>query len=122
MKAYHRVTGQQPFQRLSLDILGPYKVKASNTSRAIIKLHSLLVVCLSTGLLTQILMDGADLATVVRSKWLIQLRYNVQVEHIHTDAGSAFSKLGDVAEVMTEKASQGEFLRLLLLLQSFKQS
>ena len=102
MKSYHRVAVQQPFERVSVDIIDPYQVQARNTGRALIKLHSLLAVCLSTGLVTQIIMDGADFATVVRSIWMIQLRYNVQIQHIHTDAGTAFSKLGDVAKVITQ--------------------
>ena len=122
MKSYHRVAVQHPFERVSLDILGPYQVKASNTGRALVKLHSLLTVCLSTGLVTQVIMDGADFATVVRSIWMIQLRFNVQIQHIHTDAGSAFSKLGDTAKIITQSPQQGEYLCLFLLLQSIKRS
>ena len=119
MKTYHRVSVQQPFERLSLDILGPYVVRASSQSRAKIKLHVLLVVCLSTGLVAQVMMEKADFATVVRSLWMLQMRYNVQITHLQTDAGTAFNNLGAVAKV---EASQGEYLRLFIMLKTIKRS
>ena len=81
MKVYHRVAVQQPFERISLDIIGPYLVKASNTGRALVKLHSLLAVCLSTGLVTQVVMDGADFATVVRSIFKYSTFTLMQAQH-----------------------------------------
>ena len=75
-----------------------------------------------TGLVTQVVMDGADFATVVRSIWMIQLRFNVQIQHLHTDAGTAFSKLGDTAKVITGQPHQGEYLRLFLMLRTIKKS
>merc|ERR1711888_254826 len=99
MRTYHRVSIQQPFEKLSVDLIGPYTVRASNLSRARVKLHCLLAVCLSTGLLTQVLMDGANFGTIVHSLWLIQMRYNVQITHLQSGAGTAFNNLGAVAEV-----------------------
>ena len=122
MRSHHRLEVQQPFERISIDIIGPHVVHANNTSRALVKIHSLVAVCLSTGLLTQVMLDGADFATVVRGIWLIQLRYNVQITHLHTDAGSSFLKLGDTALVSTGKPGQGEYLRLFVMLQTIKMS
>ena len=122
MLSYHRIAVEQPFERVSLDVVGPYCVKASNTGRALVKLHSLMAVCLSTGLVTQVLMDRADFPTMVRAVWMIQLRYNVQITHIHTDAGSVFLKLGDTAKVGNQTTQKGEYLRLFLMLQSIKKS
>ena len=119
MKSYHRVSVQQPFERLSLDILGPFMVKASSQSRARIKLHALLAVCLSTGLITQILMEKADYVTVVRSLWMLQMRYNVQITHLQSDAGTAFNNLGAVVRT---GANQGEHLRLFIMLETIKRS
>ena len=119
MKSYHRVQVQQPYERLSLDILGPFVVKASSQSRAMVKLHALLAVCLSTGLVTQVLMERADHVTVVRSLWMLQLRYNVQITHLQSDAGTAFNNLGAVVRTGTD---QGEHLRLFLMLETMKRS
>ena len=51
---------------------------------------------------------------------MIQLRFNVQITHLHTDAGSAFLKLGDTAKVSTGQPQQGEYLRLFVMLQTIK--
>ena len=114
MKTYHRASVQQPFKKLSVDLIGPFTVRASNQSRSRVKLHCLLAVCLSTGLLTQVLMDGADFGTITRS-----LRFNVQILHLQSDAGTAFNNLGAVAKV---GINQGEYLRLFLMLQTIKRS
>ena len=120
IRSHHIIEVQQLFKRVSLDIIGPYIVCASNTSRALVKVHSLLAVCISTGLLTQVMLDGADFDTVVRGIWLIQLRYNVQITHLHTDVGNSFLKFGDTALVSTGKPGQGEYLRLFVMLRTIK--
>merc|ERR1711888_110766 len=74
---------------------------------------------LSTGLITQILMEKADYATVVRLLWMLQMRFNVQITHLQTDAGTAFNNLGAVAKV---GASQGEYMRLFIMLKTIKRS
>ena len=112
MKSYHRIKMEPPFTRLSLDVIGPFTVRASHNSRALLKIYSLIEICLSTGLLCQILLDNVKFSGIVRALWLLQMRHCNQVTHLHTDHGSYFSKLGDVAALDTgkpEKPEKGEY-------------
>ena len=94
---------EPPYTRLSLDLIGPYTVKASHNSRALVKVYSLIRVCLSTGLLRQTHLDNIKFPSIVRALWLLQMRHCNQVTHLHSDHGSYFNKLGDTAMVDTGK-------------------
>ena len=43
--AHHALQPSVPWQRVSVDIIGPYLVKAAATSRSLVKIWSLVILC-----------------------------------------------------------------------------
>ena len=111
--SHHRVTLEAPFTRLSIDILGPHIVKASQNSRSLIKVWAILGVCLSTGLLTHQMVDQISHESIVRALWCVQMKHGVCITHLHTENGTQFRHLGGLGMV---SGSTGEQLRLFILL------
>ena len=92
--SHQRVTLEAPFTRLSLDILGPHIVKATQSSRSLTKVWTILGVCLSTGLLTHQMVDQISHESIVRALWCVQMKHGVSITHLHTDNGTQFRHLG----------------------------
>ena len=116
--SYHRLRVEAPFSRISIDILGPWLVKAGCNSRALIKVHALIAVCISTGLLTHIITDSITTEAVIRALWVLQMRHGIQITHIHSDRGTQFLKLGTVGSI--PDGSPGPFIRLLIMLNAVR--
>ena len=119
MKTYHRIKMEPPYSRFSLDVIGPFTERDSHNSRALLKIYSLIGICLSTGLLCQTSLDNVKFSGIVHALWLLQMRHCTQMTHLHTDHGWYFSKLGDIAALDTgknEKTEKGEYFRLFIML------
>ena len=88
--SHHRVTLEAPYSRLSLDILGPNTVKATQTSRSLTKVWTVLAVCLNTGLLTHVVVDQISHESIIRAVWCLQMKHGSSIVHLHTDNGTQF--------------------------------
>ena len=111
--SHHRVALEALYLRLSIDILGPYTVKAAQNSRSLVKTWAILGVCLSTGLLTHQMVDQISHEAVIRALWCIQMHHAMCITHLHADNGTQFRCLGALGTV---PGATGEQLRLLVLL------
>merc|ERR1711942_140484 len=87
-------------------------------SRAMIKVHGLISVCLSTGLLTHILADNITTEAVIRALWVLQMRHGTQITHIHSDRGTQFLNIGAVGSI--PDGSPGPFIRLLIMVNAVR--
>ena len=115
VKSHHRLRVEAPLTRISIDITGPYTLKATQTSRVMVKCWSLVIVCLSTGLVTHQLLDQISIPAVIRALWNHEARYSCAITHIQTDNGSQLRSLGELARL---EGGKGEEVRLFMLLSS----
>ena len=99
VKSHHRLKVEAPFTRIIIDITGPYTLKATQTSRVMVKCWSLLIVCLSTGLITHQLLDQISVPAVIRALWNHESRHSCAITHIQTDNGSQLKSLGELARL-----------------------
>ena len=82
VKAHHRLRVKAPFPRISIDLCGPYTLKATQNSRVMTKVWSLAIVCLSTGLVTHQLLDQITIPAVVWALWNHEACYSTAISHI----------------------------------------
>ena len=109
---HHRTNPTAPWSKISIDLLGPFIVKATSKSRAKINVWALIILCKSTGLLTHQIIDSIAMADVIKGIWNHQTRHNILTVHIHADAGTQLKNLGDLGQIN----ESGEIMRLVMIL------
>ena len=92
--------------------------KASFKSRALIKVHALISVCISTGLLTHILTDKITTEAVIRALQILQMRHGTQISHVQADWGSQFLNIGSVGSI--PNGSPGKLVHLLVIVNAIR--
>ena len=101
--------------QISIDLIGHYTIKATQISMVRIKVWSLVILCLSTGLGTHQLVDRLSIPAIVRALWNHEARFSCSITNIHTDNGSQLRYLGDLSEI---HQGQVEEIRLFCSLSS----